>query len=101
MSQITLLHLFIGSHNKCKRFFLAIICALIGHHIMFIFNGIFFIESSSVNKKNVILCFLGLLRGENTFFCGLKSAPWVIKTPGARVFALVLRHAEPTFVNEV
>ena len=74
-----------------KVFFGNNLCSNWSSYNVHIQRNIFYrVEFSEQEKR--ILCFLGLLRGENPFFCGLKSAPWVIKTPGARVFALVLRH---------
>ena len=53
---------------------------------------IFLIESNSVNKNNIIITLFGPSERRKYVFCGLKSAPGVNKTPGARVFALVLRY---------
>ena len=52
----------------------------------------FFIDLSSVNKKNVLIKIFEPTERRKYVFCGLKSALGVIMTLCARVFALVLRY---------
>ena len=53
---------------------------------------IFFIESSLGNKKNVIIKLFEPSERRKYIFCDLKSVRGVSNTPGARVFAQVLRY---------
>ena len=51
-----------------------------------------------MNKKNIIIKLFEPSERRKYVFCGLKSAQGVIKTPGARVFALVLRYMRNQYI---
>ena len=54
-------------------------------------SGRFFVEWSSMNKKNIIIKLFEPYERRKYIFCGLKSTPGVIMTPGLYVFAVIIK----------